>query len=253
MPLNMKILIVDDEPLACTRLRALIEELAIGKVVAEASNGKEAIMAARLHQPDVVLLDVRMPGINGMEVAAQLTTPYQKPIIIFVTAYGEYALEAFEQQAIDYLLKPVRKERLEQALIKAYRILQTSPIRAADLPKPTARTHISVYIRGELRLIPVSQIYYFLANQKYVVLHWKQGEILVSEALKDLEQEFAGQFLRLHRSVLVATVHIASLYKTPLGQSYIKLREVDKSLEVSRRHLAIVKKVLKDMRIPGSS
>jgi len=245
----MKIIIVDDEPLARDRLRALINELNLGKVVAEASNGREALNAMRVHQPDIVLLDVRMPGMTGIQLVEQLTTFAPVPAIIFTTAYADHALQAFEHQAVDYLLKPVRKDRLEKALRRAYTLTQTPLL--SPLPTPTARTHITAYLRGELRLIPVNQVYYFIANQKYIVLHWAQGEVLISEALKDLEQEFAGQFLRIHRGILVGIVHIASLVKTGNGRSYIKLKSVENLLEVSRRHLPKVKKILKDMRIPG--
>lgn len=248
----MKIVIVDDEELARARLLALVRELGMGTVVAEASNGREAMQVIHAHQPHVVLLDILMPGMNGMEVADQLANFNPAPIIIFTTAYSEHAVAAFERQAIDYLLKPIRKERLEQALQRAYTLLQTQPLGSADLPKPVARTHIGVYIRGEIRLIPVQQVYYFLANQKYVVMHWKQGEVLISEALKDLEEEFAGQFLRIHRAILVAARYIASLSKTTTGHYYIKLKEIEKSLEVSRRLLPAVKRTLRDMRIPGS-
>jgi two-component system response regulator AlgR len=247
----MRIIIVDDEPLARDRLSALVNELGMGQIVAEAGNGREAITAARAHQPDVILLDVRMPGMNGMEVAEQLATLSPAPIVIFTTAYSEHALEAFERQAVDYLLKPIRKDRLEQALKRAYTIMHAQPLATSDLPRPAARTHISVYIRGEIRLIPVNQIYYFFATQKYVVLHWKQGEVLINETLKDLEEEFAGQFLRLHRNSLVAAVQIASLYKNGNGRTYVKLRELDKTLEVSRRHLPTVRTILRDMRISG--
>lgn len=250
----MKIVIVDDEELARARLFALVHELGMGTVVAEACNGREAIQVIHAHQPHVVLLDILMPGMNGMEVADQLVNLNLNPtpIIIFTTAYSEHAVEAFERQAIDYLLKPIRKERLEQALKRAYTLLQTQPLGDTDLPKPVARTHIGAYIRGEIRLIPVQQVYYFLASQKYVVMHWKQGEVLISEALKDLEEEFAGQFLRIHRAILVAARYIASLSKTTTGRYYIKLKDLDKSLEVSRRLLPAVKRTLRDMRIPGS-
>jgi len=249
----MKILIVDDEQLARERLRALVSELGLGEVIAEASNGREALSTARAYQPEVVLLDIRMPGLNGMQTAQQLSLLCPPPAIIFTTAYGEHALEAFEQQAVDYLMKPIRKERLEQALKRARSFIDTQRSQVSPLSKPKARTHISAYIRGEIHLIPVKEIYYFYASQKYVALHWIQGEVLITESLKDLEQEFAGQFLRIHRSTLVAIVHIASLNKSSSGGSYIKLKEIAKPLEVSRRHLPTVKRVLKDMRIAGSS
>jgi two-component system response regulator AlgR len=246
----MKILIVDDEPLARERLHALVNEIGIGKVIGEASNGKEALLIARGQQPQLVLLDIRMPAMDGMQTAEQLALLHPQPVVIFITAYGDRALEAFERQAIDYLLKPVRKERLEQALKRAYTLIYSQ----SQLPstKPAARTHISYYIRGELRLIAVTEIYYFFAHQKYVVLRWKEGEILISEPLKQLEQEFAGQFLRVHRSTLVALVKVVRLSKDNHGHSYLQLKDIREPLEVSRRHLPKVKKVLRDMRIPCS-
>ncbi len=246
----MKILIVDDESLARERLRALVNEIGIGNVIGEASNGKEALLIARSQQPEIILLDIRMPAMDGMQTAEQLALLHPKPVVIFTTAYGDRALEAFERQAVDYLLKPIRKERLEQALKRAYTLL-TSQSRLPT-PNPAARTHISYYVRGELRLIPISEIYYFFAHQKYVVLRWKEGEVLISEPLKALEQEFAGQFLRIHRSTLVAMVKISRLIKDNRGRSYIQLIDFKDPLEVSRRHLQTVKKVLKDMRIPCS-
>lgn len=245
----MRILIADDEPLARDRLRALVKELGMGEVIAEANNGKETLSAARAYQPDVVLLDIRMPGMNGMQTAQQLSLLCPPPTVIFTTAYEEHALEAFERQAVDYLLKPIRKERLEQALKKVNALIRSRL--STETTQPAARTHISAYIRGEIHLIPVKQIYYFQASQKYVALHWSQGEVLISESLKELESEFAGQFLRIHRSTLVAIVHVISLNKNSQGGTYIKLKEINKPLEVSRRHLPKVKKILRDMRIPG--
>ncbi|MCK5662799.1 MAG: response regulator transcription factor [Thiotrichaceae bacterium] len=240
----MKILIVDDEPLARARLHALVDELGIGKVIAEAGNGREALNAVEAYQPDVVLLDIRMPGIDGMQAAKQFTSP--KPVLIFTTAFPEHAVEAFEHQAVDYLLKPIHKERLEQALKRAYIFLQTQ----APTATPTARTHISYYLRGERLLVPVNKIYYFLAEQKYILVRWIEGEILITEALKDLEKEFAGQFLRIHRSTLVAMGHIRRLSQNPNGHAVIYLDNIEKPLEVSRRHLQMLKTLLKDMRLP---
>jgi two-component system response regulator AlgR len=244
----MKILIVDDEPLARARLRALIDELGCCEIVADVSNGNEALSVAHAFQPEVILLDIRMPGMDGMEAAQQFALQHPAPAIIFTTAFSQHAVEAFEHHAVDYLLKPIRKERLEKALKRAYSFLQTQ---SSSMPigTPKARTHISYHFRGELRLVPVNQIYYFSAEQKYVVVHWAEGEALISESLKELEQEFAGQFLRIHRSTLVAMGQIRSLSKEKNSRSYIHLKELDESLEVSRRHLQEVKKLLKDMRI----
>ena len=248
----MKIVIADDEPLARVRLRALLNELGMGKVVAEADNGKDVLHIANVHHPDIVLLDIRMPGIDGIQAAEQLALMYPAPAVIFTTAYSEHALEAFEHQVVDYLLKPIRKERLEQAIKRAHAFIQirATPQPALPIDNPAARTHVSYYLRGEVHVIPVNQIYYFFAQQKYVVLHCTKGEILITEALKDLEKEFAGQFLRIHRSTLVALVQIVSLITGEKRRSYIKLNNSEQLLEVSRRHLQIVKKVLKDMRIP---
>ncbi len=243
----MKILIVDDEPLARDRLRALVDELGIGEIVAEAANGKEALDAAHAYQPNVVLLDIRMPGTDGMQAAKQFTLLHPTPALIFTTAFSEHAVEAFEHHAVDYLLKPIRKERLEQALNRAQTFLQTQ----SPTPTPTARTHIRYPMRGDTYIIPVSQIYYFLADQKYVVVHWRGGEALIAEPLKDLEKEFAGQFLRIHRNALIAMAQISHLSKDSGGYSYIHLRDIKEPLEVSRRHVQIVKTLLKDMRLPS--
>jgi len=248
----MKILIVDDETLARDRLKSLVTELGIGEVVGEASNGQEAVRIARASQPEVVLLDIRMPGMDGMSAAQELSQLNPAPSIIFTTAFGDRALDAFEYEAVDYLLKPIRKDRLEKALQKAYTLRnpQTIP-ETTDTPPGKARSHISVNVRGELRLIPVNKIIFFSADEKYVVLHWSEGEVLIGETLKDLEEEFGGQFLRIHRSTLVSVVNIASLTKDTKGHSYIKLKDRPDLLEVSRRHLPKVRKFLKDMRISG--
>ncbi|OUD14469.1 LytR/AlgR family response regulator transcription factor [Thioflexithrix psekupsensis] len=248
----MKIVIVDDERLARDRLRALVHEIGLGEVVGEAANGREALSVIHALHPDVVLLDIRMPGMDGMRVAEELEQLALAPMVIFTTAYGDHALEAFDKQAIDYLLKPIRKDRLEKALARAHTLLQPQATDEEGEKRPTARSHISVTIRGELRLIPVNQIYYFMADEKYVILYWAQGEVLIGETLKDLEREFSGQFLRIHRSNLVSMVHITSLVKDSEGRSYLRLKGRTELLEISRRHLPEVRKILKDMRVSGA-
>lgn len=243
----MNILIVDDEPLARERLRALLGELGIKEeTIAEADNGRNAISIARACHPEVVLLDIRMPGTDGMQVAQALSLLHPTPSIIFTTAYGDRALEAFEYKAVDYLLKPINKEHLRHALKRAHLLKQSlavSPVSDAS------RSHISVTMRGQLQLIPVNQIYYFIADQKFVTFHSTNGQFLISDTLKDLEKEFAGQFLRIHRATLVAVTKIDSLNKDKNGHSYVKLRGLNTVLEVSRRHLPTVRKTLKDMRV----
>lgn len=246
----MKIVIADDERLARQRLRALIDEIGIGEIVAEASNGKEALSVVHALQPDVLLLDIRMPGIDGMQVAKALDSMDHKPVIIFATAFGEHALEAFDFQPADYVLKPVRKDRLVKALKHAQDLLNSGEVAITEeAPQPKSRSHISATIRGDLRLIPVHDIYYFMADEKYVMLYWKEGEVLINETLKELEREFSGEFLRIHRSTLVSLVRISGLNKDNQGRNYVTLKEVERPLEVSRRHLPTVRKMLKDMRI----
>ncbi len=244
----MKILIVDDEPFARARLEALVDELGMGEVVAEVGSGREALEAVRVYQPEIVLLDIRLPGMDGIQVARQLASlPPPVPAVIFTTAYSEHAVEAFEHQAVDYLMKPIHKDRLEQALQRACAFLE----KKSNPPTPHARTHICYFQRGEKCLVPVNQIYYFLAHQKYVILHGATGKILISETLKDLEHEFAGQFLRVHRSTLVAIVQITGLTKNN-ERYYVRLKDVSEPLEVSRQHVKPLKQFLEDMRISFS-
>ncbi len=247
----MKILIADDEPLARMRIRALVNEIGGHEILEEeATNGREVLQLVKVYQPQVVLLDIGMPGINGMQAAEEITKMSIRPTLIFTTAYGEYALEAFEQQAVDYLLKPIRKDRLQQALEKAERLQQTcidKPLSTELDSERGARTHISVLSQGNTLLIPVDKIYYFHADQKYVTLRWQEGEALIDESLKNLEAEFSGQFLRIHRNALVALVYISKLTKDGQNHHFIGFDEIDEQLEISRRHLQNVKKTLRDM------
>lgn len=244
----MKILIIDDEPLARQRLHSVIDELGNGTVVAEAGNGEQAVSLCQQHQPDIVLLDIRMPGMSGIEVAHhinKLTTP---PAIIFTTAYDDYAIPAFETHAVDYLLKPIRKERLNNALGAARRLTR---VQLEQLGRTATqndqRQHISARLGGELRLVPVRDIRYLQAEHKYVTVRYSQGTVLIEESLRSLEEEFAEEFLRIHRNALVARRFIASLEKERGGGHRVKLRDVPESLEVSRRHLPNVRKIMKVM------
>jgi len=248
----MKILIADDEPLARMRLRALVKEIGLCELLnAEASNGKEVLEMVQAYSPDVILLDIGMPGLSGMEAARLLGDFTNPPVLIFTTAYDEYALEAFERQAVDYLLKPIRKERLQQALERALALHKEPRLAKPNLSEaPTsevARTHISATVHGELKLIPVEKIYYLRADQKYVTLRWSGGEVLLDETLKNLEPEFSGQFLRIHRNALVALVYIGGLKKDREGQYFITFKDIDDRLEISRRHLQAVKQTIRDM------
>lgn len=235
----MKLLIVDDEPPARDRLRRLLEEIGDCEIVAEAGNGEEALAKCSDAQPDVVLLDVRMPGLSGIEVARHIDSLEDPPAVIFTTAYDQYAVEAFETEAVGYLLKPVRKEKLAHALRHAGRI---SPTRLAKVAQSagieTRREQICARLGEQLRLIPVSDIYYFLADQKYITVRHKGGENLIDESLKALGEEFAAEFVRIHRNALVAEKQISAVERTDDGQYVVRVRDCSVVLQVSRRHAA---------------
>jgi len=246
----VNILIVDDEAPARDRLRQLLEEEGAHTVIGEAGNGKRALELAAKLEPDVVLLDIRMPGLGGIETAHHLNTFENPPAIIFATAYDEYAIEAFEASAIGYVLKPVRRERLDQALELARRLSNSV---LGDVARKSGisarRKHLCKQSQGELKLIPVSDVQYFLADQKYVNVFHANGQDLIDDSLKALEEEFADTFVRIHRGALVAVSSIDSLRKTEDGRSQVMLRgsgtDDNEGLIVSRRHLTNVKHRLK--------
>lgn len=242
----MKVVIVDDELPARARLRRLLEEIGGYEVVAEATNGAEALAACARALPELVLMDIRMPGIGGVEAARHLSALAQPPAVIFVTAYGEYAIEAFEAQAVGYLLKPVRKERLQAALERAARPTraQLAAVARTD-EKPARRQHIAARIADRLRLIPIENVLYFQADQKYVAVRHLEGEVLIDDSLKDLEEEFGSDFLRIHRNALIAVRHLVAVEKLPNAQYQARLRGCDQPLAVSRRHAKALRRLLR--------
>ena len=242
----MKILVVDDEAPARERLKRLIEEQDEWQVVAEAANGHEALERADETQPDLVLLDIRMPGMDGIETARHLAQMDEPPAVIFTTAFNEYAVEAFEASAVGYVLKPVRRGRLAEALQRASRLTRPQLVSLASREQHQARKHISARIRGELRLVPVRDVLYFHADQKYVTVHYPDGELLIDEPIKELEEEFADAFVRVHRSTLVAVAHIEALAKDAEGHYEIRLKGLEERFPVSRRLAPAVVRRLKD-------
>lgn len=231
----MKILIVDDEALARGRLAALLAADPDHQVVGEAGSGEECLKLVAKHRPDVVLLDIRMPGMDGIETARHLASLDAPPAVIFVTAFDAFAIEAFDAQAVGYLLKPVRGERLAEALRRAAR--PTRPQLAALTGQASARRRrIAAKLGDTLRLIPIDTIRYFQADQKYVTVHHDGGADLIDESLKDLETEFREDFVRIHRNALVALRHVAALERDPQGQLLARLEGVAEPLAVSRRH-----------------
>jgi two-component system response regulator AlgR len=233
----MKVLIVDDEPPARDRLRRLLGELEDCVVAGEAGNGNDALAACATLKPDVVLLDVRMPGLWGIEVAQHLSTLSDAPAVIFTTAYGDHAIDAFDTQAIGYLLKPIRKEKLARALTHASRISAprlAQATRTANIEH--RREHVCARLGDQLRLIAIGDVDYFLAGDKYVTVHHKSGQDLIDEPLKELSQEFASDFVRIHRNALVAEKRIAAVERGEDGQYAVRMRDSDALLQVSRRH-----------------
>ena len=207
--LPMRVVIVDDEPLARARLRELLGEQSGIAVVAEAGDGHAALHACAEHAPDLVLLDIVMPGIDGLETARHLAAFEPRPAVVFCTAFDAHALSAFDAQAIDYLVKPVRPERLAAA-IERVRTFAAGRGHAAAT-RSAQRTHLCARMRGSLRLIPVEDVHYLQAEEKYVVVHHARGEDLIEESLKSLEEEFGERFVRIHRNCLVARHELVEL------------------------------------------
>lgn len=243
----MKVMIVDDERPALIRLSGMLEDNPDYQVCCEASNGLEAVKLAEETHPDIVLLDIRMPGMDGLEAARHLAEMDQPPAIIFTTAYGEHALEAFETHAVAYLLKPIRREKLLEALKKAAKPNKAQLSEIASETQKDKRTHICARVRGNLELIPLIDIYFFYADQKYVTVRHKNGEVLIEEPLKSLEAEFGDEFLRVHRNALVAIGLVCGMDKTPEGRFHVRLKGMDETLEISRRHVPQVRSFLKGL------
>jgi two-component system response regulator AlgR len=246
----MNVLIVDDEAPARDRLRQLLEDFEEHIVVGEAGNGNEALKLAASLQPDVILLDIRMPGLDGVETAHHLNAFESPPAVVFTTAYDEYAIDAFEANAIGYVMKPVRRERLAQALTQAARLTRGA---LGDMAKQSGlasrRQNVCARVQGELKLIAISDVHCFLADQKYVSVVHESGRDLIDDSLKSLEEEFSDAFVRVHRGALVAVSRIESLKKTGDGRTQVMLRNCEledaEELFISRRHLTNVKHRLK--------
>jgi two-component system, LytTR family, response regulator AlgR len=243
----MKILIADDEALARERMAELLRDMPDCELAGYAVHGRDAVEKTIALQADVVLMDIAMPIMDGLEAARHLQEMANPPCIIFCTAFDEHALAAFDAAAIDYLVKPIRKERLQQALERA-RAQRTGL--ASNIMKiaPTKRrTHLSASLRGSLRLLAIDDIYYLQADEKYVVVHHARGEDLIEESLKSLELEFADIFLRIHRNCLVSQSEFLELRRDNDGSVHAILRHAKQALEVSRRCVPGLREQLKHL------
>ena len=240
---SLKILIADDEAPARNRLRDLLGEIENTSIVAEAKNGKEALDLAATTKPDLMLLDIRMPLMDGLEAAQHAQKLEPRPNIIFTTAYDVYAIKAFDLNAIDYLLKPIRLERLQAAINKAH-ALQPNQI-AALRPLQKTRGHLSIHERGRVLLVPIGDIVYLRAELKYVTVRTVEREYLLEESLTNLEAEFSEQFLRLHRNCLVAGQYISGYEKrvdeNNDAQWHALLKGVPETVAISRRQQHLVR------------
>ncbi len=246
---KLKILIADDETLARNRLKDLLSDLSDVVVVAEAKNGKQAIDLAVIEQPDLLLLDIRMPLMDGLEAAEHAQKLEQKPYIIFTTAYDTYAIKAFDVSAIDYLLKPIRIERLIAAIDKVRALkpmASAAQMEAIKSLQQNARSHLSIHERGRIILVPVEEVLYCRAELKYITVRTVEREYLLEESLTNLEAEFDTLFIRLHRNCLVAKQHISGYEKRPDEKGdlhwHALLKGVPDTIAVSRRQQHLIRK-----------
>jgi two-component system, LytTR family, response regulator AlgR len=263
-----RLYIVDDETPARTRLRMLLSDIAVDcphQLIGEAANPRDALQEIAEKAPDIVLLDVQMPGMTGLELAAHLAKLPAAPAVIFVSAYDEYALKAFDVHALDYLLKPVRAARLSEAIARAIRLKpqpaqagqRQDALAAAAVGLRMARKHFSVQERGRMMLVPVAEVIYLKAELKYVTVKTKVRDYLIEESLQSIEDEMAAVFVRVHRNALVARDAIIGVERGVLEPAVeadgeksqeawqVILRDVDDRLPISRRQWQTVKALVR--------
>ncbi len=240
----MDIIIVDDELLARDRLARMLADEPDYRVVAQAGTAEEAMTAVMAHDPDIVLLDIHMPGDSGLQAAERIAQLEDSPAVVFCTAHDQHALDAFGVNAVDYLLKPVRKEKLLQALNKAQSLNRAQRQQLDQRGERSGRAHISARTRRGVELIPIEHIYYFAADHKYVTVHHQDGETLIDDTLKELEEELGERFVRVHRNALVALNRIQAMEKSDGGQFVLRLSGTDHRPLVSRRHVSGLRETL---------
>lgn len=222
----LSVLVVDDEPLAAERLCALLAGMPDCALAGVAGNAEQAWQLAQRLAPDVVLLDIAMPGDSGLVLAGRLAALPSPPAVVFCTAFGQHALQAFDARATDYLLKPVRRERLAESLARVRRLLPAMP---------AAEAFVAATVGGVIRRIPLADIRYLHADDKYTVAHHRGGEHVLDRTLKELEQQFPAQLVRIHRNCLVSRIQLQALRRDAEGHVWALLKDVDRPLEVSRR------------------
>lgn len=243
----LRVMVVDDETPARRRLRELLDDCSASlpiAVVGEAANGREALDLMQSAPPDLVLTDIHMPDMDGIELARHLLKLPRPPLVVFTTAFHEHALEAFEVNAVDYLVKPVRVQRLLSALQKVPRLRPLTAERISQLPS-NARRFLSVTERSRVVLVPIEDVLFLKAELKYITIRTKDREYLLEESLTRLEQEFGHRFVRVHRNCLVARDAIRGFERRVNGDGdahwEVLLNGLDETLPVSRRQQGIVR------------
>ncbi len=224
----LRVIVVDDEPLAAERLADMIADLPNCLVLAKAANAQQALALMHSHQPDALFLDIAMPGMSGLDLAKQLQGTKNPPFIVFCTAYDQHALQAFDAQAIDYLVKPVRRERLMESIERVLRL-------KSQVSDDTNKQFVTAHVGGVLRRIALSDILYLHAEEKYTVVYHQGGEHILDEPLKELELRFPNQFIRIHRNCLVKAGQLFEIRRDMDGQAWAVLKDWPKALEISRR------------------
>jgi len=241
----VNVLIVDDEAPARDRLVALLVDLGPEySVVGEAANGLEALEICADGKVDLVLMDISMPGMDGLTAARSLAELATPPAVVFTTAYAEHALAAFDANAVDYLLKPVRASRLLAALRRAVRPTRAQ-LDSISLGDEDTTEYIKARYRGGIQRIAVAEVICLHAASKYVEVRHAEGTALIEESLKSLEDRFAGRFLRIHRNALINSAFLVGLKRSTSGRFEVVMKGIDLRFEVSRRHLPQVRRLVK--------
>ena len=249
--MKLRVLLVDDEALARSRLRTLLADCTspAAEVLAEAANAVQAMAALQRDVFDVVLLDIRMPGADGVVLARSLAGLAAPPAVVFVTAHAEHAVQAFEVEAIDYLTKPVRLERLQQALQKVERLAQSRRTQQPDMPEET----LIIQDRGRTERVPLAEVLYLKAELKYITVRTATRSYILDGSLSELEEKYAQQFMRIHRNTLIARRAVRSLEKhfdPEEGEGWaVRLTGIDGLLAVSRRQLSAVRDAISGRRV----
>ena len=244
--MSLQVLVVDDEALARARLRTLLGDCTAptAVVAAEAADAVQAMAALQHGNFDVVLLDIRMPGLDGMGLAQRMAALPCRPAVVFVTAHAEHAVQAFELEALDYLTKPVRLERLQQTLQKVERLVQSERGLLPDLMGEV----LVIQDRGRTERVPLAEVLYFKAELKYITVRTARRSYILDGSLNELETRHAARFMRIHRNALIARQAVRALEKhfdPEEGEGWaVRLRGIDEVLAVSRRQVSAVREAM---------